>query len=124
MHNLTIVLGSGIGVGGDMHRELILRKDKNPKLWYQEFPEMSRYPLSGKEIIELANSLKQLENLKLNLSNMILLDEKYDLENYGLYSSIFKINDFLSMLCKKQSKNGDKNTGKIRVIHKLSTKSG
>lgn len=43
--------------------------------------------------IELANSLKQLENLKLNLSNMILLDEKYDLENYGLYSSIFKIND-------------------------------
>lgn len=43
--------------------------------------------------IELANSLKQLENLKLNLSNMILLDENYDLENYGLYSSIFKIND-------------------------------
>ena len=26
------------------------------------------------------------------------------------------------MLCKKQSKNGDKNTGKIRVIHKLSQK--
>ena len=35
-----------------------------------------------------------------------------------------KIKVFLSMLCKKQSKNGDKNTGKIRVIHKLSTKSG
>lgn len=47
--------------------------------------------------IELANSLKQLENLKLNLSNMILLDEKYDLENYGLYSSIFKINDNIAI---------------------------